>query len=215
MSDLKPRAFDIETSGLDPGAVITVAGVATEMGSWLALNTDGRTANATALETVLETESGSHVQVRVCEEEETLLRALSDFADKSIDGDSHYLTAYNGETWKQGFDLPFVRSACVRCNVEWPFPDIAYADVMTMMNRFDTDDKNDLVSVYQKLIGNDDCDPFDDSGSAVTAFEEGNWEDLLLHNLADIERTRELAVLAGQYVPKSDFKMKNLTPPDV
>jgi hypothetical protein len=86
---------------------------------------------------------------------------------------------------------------------------------MTMMNRFDTNDKNDLVSVYQKLIGNDDCDPFDDSGSAVSAYEQGNWEDLLLHNLADIERTRELAVLAGQYVPKSDFKMKNLSPPDI
>ncbi|WP_324759950.1 hypothetical protein [Haloarcula montana] len=93
MSDLKPIAFDIETSGLDPDSVITVAGVATDIGSWLALNTNGRTANATALETVLETESGSHVQIRVCKDEETLLRALSDFADQSIDGDRHYLTA--------------------------------------------------------------------------------------------------------------------------
>ena len=40
------------------------------------------------------------------------------------------------------------------------------------------------------------------------------WLPLLKHNLADIQRTRELADLAGRFVAKSDFKMKNLAPPD-
>ena len=135
--------------------------------------------------------------------------------DEHLDADRHYLTAYNGETWNAGFDLPYLRSACARCSVEWPFPEIAYADTMTMVDRFYTNDVNDLVGVYDALVGEEDCDPFEDSGSAVTAHENEEWTQLLLHNLADVERTRELAVLAGRYVPKSDFGMKNLAPPDL
>ncbi len=33
MGALDPIAFDIETSGLEPGSVITVAGLATDMGA--------------------------------------------------------------------------------------------------------------------------------------------------------------------------------------
>lgn len=214
MSDLKPRAFDIETSGLEPGSVITVAGIDTEEGSWMALNTGGRHADGIRLTSKLESAAGSDVRIDVCEDETSLLQALDAFTRERIDGDQHYLTAYNGETWNNGFDLPFLRRACVRCNVEWPFPSVAYADTMEMMDRFDTDGENGLVSVYDELIGNDDCDPFDDSSSAVAAFNNGDWINLLLHNLADIQRTRELAVLAGRYVAKSDFNMKNLSPPD-
>jgi hypothetical protein len=130
-----------------------------------------------------------------------------------IDTDAHYLTAYHGETWNGGFDLPFLRSACVECDVPWPFPDMAYADMLDVVDRFDTNDTRDLVGVYDQLIGGETCDPFDDSEAAVTAFNNGEWESLLRHNLADIHRTRELAVLAGEYVPKSDFRMKNLAPP--
>jgi hypothetical protein len=82
------------------------------------------------------------------------------------------------------------------------------------MERFDTDDTRDLVGVYDLLVGDDSCDPFEDSRSAIDAFEAGDWLPLLRHNLADIKRTRELAELAGRFVPKSDFKMKNLGPPE-
>jgi hypothetical protein len=77
-----------------------------------------------------------------------------------------------------------------------------------LINRFNTDDTNDLVGVYDHLIGDNTCDPFGDSAEAVTAFEEGDWEPLLLDNLADIYRTREIAVLAGKYVAHSDFSME-------
>jgi len=214
MSDLQPRAFDIETSGLGAGAVITVAGIATEMGSWLALNTAGQQADQNHLETTLDAAEDSTVKVVVCADEHALLAALDDFASTRLDGDQHYLTAYNGETWSGGFDLPFLRRACIRHDLEWPFPDMAYADVLPMMDRFATDGVSDLVGVYDELVGGPDCDPFADSEQAVAAFEDGEWTDLLLHNLADIERTRELALLAGRYVAKSDFKMKNLAPPD-
>jgi len=215
MGALDPIAFDIETSRLEPGSVITVAGLATDMGAWLGLNTTGRDANASRLETAVEHESDSNVRVSVHPDESSLLTALGEFAHQRIDGDRNYLTAYHGETWNGGFDLPFLRRACVRQEANWPFPDTAYADVMTVVKRFNTGDVSDLVGVYDELIGGDHCDPFDDSSSAVAAHENEEWERLLLHNLADIKRTRELAVLAGQYVSKSDFRMKNLTPPDV
>jgi len=214
MGSLTPIAFDIETSGLDETAVITVAGLAHELGEIIILNTGGRTADASQLEQALSKHSAGTIELRVTEDEPSLLSVLTDVARDRVDDDRHYLTAYHGETWKGGFDLPFVRTACVKHTVEWPFPDVAYADMLDVVDRFDTNEQNDLVGVYDELIGQDTCDPFDDSGSAVTAFENGEWKPLLYHNLADIQRTRELAVLAGVYVPQSDFRMKNLSPPD-
>ena len=97
--------------------------------------------------------------------------------------------------------------------MDWPFGDVAYADMMQIVDRFDTNDQSDLVGVYDALIGDQTCDPFDDSATAVDAFENGDWLPLLEHNLADIQRTRKLADLAARFVPKSDFSMKNLEPP--
>lgn len=48
MSDLSPLAFDIETSGLELGSVITVASIAIEMGAWFALNTTDRNTDVNA-----------------------------------------------------------------------------------------------------------------------------------------------------------------------
>jgi uncharacterized protein YprB with RNaseH-like and TPR domain len=213
MNDLSPVAFDIETSGLDADAVVTVAGFSHELGHWLFLNTAGRDADEATLTQRLETESETPVSLEVVPAERALLEALSEFAEERVDGDSHYLTAYNGETWNGGFDLPFLRSACHRNGVQCPFGDLAYADTMEMMDRFDTGDTRDLVGVYDLLVGEDSCDPFDESQRAVAAFEAGDWRPLLQHNLADIMRTRELAELAGRFVPRSDFQMKNLEPP--
>jgi len=46
------------------------------------------------------------VELTVCDSEAALLRAVGRFADGRLDGDRHYLTAYNGETWNGGFDPP-------------------------------------------------------------------------------------------------------------
>lgn len=213
MSDLQPVAFDIETDGFTPGSTLTVAGLAHQLRVVILLNTTGRDADQDALEAQLNTYSSATVTLEVCDSERALLEQLSAICDTHLDGDRHYLTAYHGETWDGGFDMPFVRTACVQHSVPWPFPDIAYADMFDVVERFNTNDESGLGEVYDQLIGNEMCDPFKDSAEAVEAFRDGNWEQLLLHNLADIQRTRELAGLAGRYVAKSDFRMKSLAPP--
>jgi uncharacterized protein YprB with RNaseH-like and TPR domain len=214
MGDLNPIAFDIETSGLDDDAVITVAGFAHDIGESIILNTDGREIpDQQRLATALDKHSAGTVSLVVCANEAALLHEISEIASSQIDGDRHYLTAYNGETWNGGFDLPFCRTRFLTHDMEWPFRDLAYADMMETVDRFDTGDKRDLVGVYKQLISEESCDPFEDSEEAVETFEAAEWLPLLKHNLADIQRTRELALLAGRFVPKSDFSMKNLQPP--
>lgn len=211
---LDPIAFDIETSGLDEDAVITVAGFAHDLGESIILNVDGRDApDHQTLTTALDEHSTGAVSLEIVDDEAALLESISEMATNQINGDRHYLTAYNGETWNGGFDLPFCRTRFLDHDMDWPFGDLAYADMMEMVDRFNTQDQRDLVGVYDHLFGNETCDPFEDSGEAVDAFEAAEWLPLLEHNLADIQRTRELALLAGRFVPKSDFSMKNLEPP--
>lgn len=215
MSALDPVAFDIETSGFDETAVITVAGFAHDLGIVLICNLAGREAPDHApLVATLDRHASTAVQVDFVNDEQALLKAITEFATHRLDGDRHYLTAFNGETWSGGFDLPFCRTRYVRHGLEWPFGDVAYADMIQIVDRFDTGDHSDLVGVYDTLINEPTCDPFDDSEEAVDAFEAGEWLPLLEHNLADIERTRKLAEIAGRFIPKSDFSMKNLAPPD-
>jgi hypothetical protein len=212
MGDLTPVAFDIETSGLGTDAVVTVAGFAHEPGVSVVLNTDGRDADQTRLTETLEQHISTPVSLTVCDDEPGLLDAVAAIADQ-LDEDGQYLCAYNGETWNGGFDLPFVRSRCVAYGRSWPFAGLAYVDILDVVDRFETDDLSGLEGVYDVLVGESTCDPFNESGEAVAAFEAGNWVPLLLHNIADIRRTRELALLAERYVPTSDFSMKNLDPP--
>jgi len=214
MGNLTPVAFDIETSGFDSESVITVAGLAHQLGEFLIVNTDGHRVDHSELDRAMEAYSGQHLELAVCPTEQALLEALREIGDDHLNGDRHYLTAFNGETWKGGFDLPFLRTACVSNGIEWPFPDMAYADMLDVVDRFNTGDMRDLVGVYDQLIGEETCDPFEDSSEAVDAFENGDWIALARHNLADIRRTRKIALLAGEYVAQSDFRMKNLHPPE-
>lgn len=214
MSSLAPVAFDIETTGLGPDATLTAAGLAFDAGAWLGLNTGGRRADAAHLEARIHRDADAAVVVAVRESEAGLLDALAGAATDRCDPDRQYLTAYNGETWDGGFDLPFLRRACARHHADWPFPAMAYADVRSMVARIATGDARDLETVYDALVGGDHGDPFDESAEAVAAHEAGEWAALLAHNLADVRRTRALAALAGEYVPQSDFGMKNLAPPD-
>jgi uncharacterized protein YprB with RNaseH-like and TPR domain len=215
MGGLTPLAFDVETTGLGPDAAITVAGIDAPPGAWLVLNTDGRPADTTALERALAEIDSRDPEVVVVDCENQLLDALTAVVADRVDPDGHYLVAYNGERWRGGFDLPHLRRRCLVHDAPWPFTDLAYVDVCDVVDRIATGDATDLVTVYDQLVGGTRGDPFADSAGAVDAWDDERWADLLAHNLADVRRTRELAVLAERYVPRSDFKMKRLDPPGV
>ena len=45
-----------------------------------------------------------------------------------LNRDYDWLVAYNAESWKGGFDLPFVRTRCIRQGVDWVFDGVLFAD---------------------------------------------------------------------------------------
>lgn len=211
-------AFDIETTGFEVRDEVTVVGFALPMGVRVFVQTGGRA--AADVETSVRECVESHVQVSTHESERVLLKAVEAFAADRLVGTDVLLVAFNGELWRSGFDLPFLRTRLSRRDVEWPFPEMPYADLLPVVtNRFNTTDgdgesRSDLAGVYETLSGGKygDLDPFAESGEAVTAYEDGRFADLVVHNVADVLRTRELGLLAERYCSKSDFKLKSLTP---
>lgn len=220
MSSLTPIAFDIETTGFETTAQTTVIGMVFPMGLRVFLNTDRRVVDANQLSHQQESLFGKTVVLSVHDSERALFDAFSASVGEKIAPREYFLTAYNGEIWRSGFDLPFLRTRLLTHEIAWPFTDVPYADLLPIFRaRFNTttgEDEQDatLEHAYDQLVGGDLTahDPFEDSSEAVTAFEAGDFESLVQHNIADILRTDALATVAEQYCSKSDFKLKSLSP---
>ena len=220
MSALSPVAFDIETTGFETTAETTVIGLVFPMGVRVFLNTDGRSVDTDQLTQQQESLFGENIVLSAHESEHELYEAFSTSVVEKIAPREYFLTAYNGELWRSGFDLPFLRTRLHSHGIDWPFRDVPYADLLPIFRaRFNTttsdDDQNTtLEHVYEELVNGEltACDPFDDSAEAVTAFEAGEFDSLIQHNIADILRTDALATVAEQYCSKSDFKLKSLSP---
>jgi uncharacterized protein YprB with RNaseH-like and TPR domain len=221
VTSLELVALDIETTGFGVDDEVTVVGFALPLGVWVACQTGGR--EPQDIEAALREPIDTHVQVTAHDTERALFHAVDEFAGQRLRGEDVLLTAYNGETWNAGFDLPFLRTRAAWLNVDWPLRDLPYADLLPVVTqRFNTtrtedadqSGQTDLESIYETLGDGsyDDYDPFADSGEAVTAFEEGRFDELVLHNVADVLRTRQLGRLAQRYCSKSDFSLKSLTP---
>lgn len=215
--ELMLAAFDIETTGFDIDDEVTVLGVELPLGCRVFCNTGGRP--AAGLETAVRERSGQHVVVSTHDCEAAALEAFSAFAAERLWDDDVLLVAYNGELFRAGFDLPFLRTRLAAVDCAWPFREMPYADLLPVVtNRFNTtvdgDAQSDLATVYDILVGgaHGEYDPFDESREAVTAFEDGRFTDLVVHNVADVCRTGALGDLAERYCSKSDFKLKSLTP---
>jgi hypothetical protein len=214
---LEQVAFDIETTGFDAVDVVTTVGFAVPMGVRVFLQTGER--DASGIESAVESEvSETLVNVSIHASERELLSAVSEFVAERF-RDDMLLVAYNGERWNGGFDVPFLRTRYAQRDLAWPFVDVPYADVMPLVtDRFNTTvdgtEQGGLVTAYDVLCGGSygDLDPFDDSAEAVTAFEDGRFAELVLHNVADVLRTRALGRVAERYCAKSEFKVKSLTP---
>jgi len=214
---LEQVAFDIETTGFDAVDVVTTVGFAVPMGVRVFLQTADR--DVSSIESAVESEvSETLVNVSTHASERELLSAVSEFVAERI-RDDMLLVAYNGERWNGGFDVPFLRTRYAQRDLAWPFVDVPYADVMPLVtDRFNTTvngtEQGGLVTAYDVLCSGSygDLDPFDDSAEAVAAFEDGRFTELVLHNVADVLRTRALGRVAERYCSKSEFKVKSLTP---
>ena len=213
MTQLKTVAFDIETTGFQTTDQVTVIGFDADISSRVFLNLDDRETPSSLVER-LEEEMNPSVVLSTHNSETALLEAMSGFVESSLRTQEIKLVAYNGETWKGGFDLPFVRTRLNAHDLEWPFVGLPYIDLMDVIeSRFNTMDTS-LTAVYEELLGDDlsDLDPFGDSSEAVEAWESGDFEPVVRHNVADIRRTRALMNVAERYCSKSDFSMKSLDP---
>jgi hypothetical protein len=215
---LEQVAFDIETTGFDVDDEVTTVGFAVPMGVRVFVQTGER--DAPGIESVVESEvSETLVRVSTHASEQQLLVAVSEFVAERFRDSDVLLVAYNGERWNGGFDLPFLRTRFAAADLAWPFVDVPYADVMPVVtDRFNTtvdgDENGDLVTAYDVLCRGSygELDPFADSKEAVAAFEDGRFAELVLHNVADVLRTRALGRVAERYCSKSEFKVKSLTP---
>jgi hypothetical protein len=212
-------AFDIETDGFAADAQVTVVGLCLPLGSRIFLNTDQRTIDVPRLEARLADRFETEIDLSTHPTETALLEALAPFLAETIAPRDYMLVAYNGERFNGGFDLPFLRTRYSLQELDWPFDGIPYADILPLVRtRFNTmtagEERNDLVQAYDTLVGGDlsKFDPFAESSEAVDAFEAGEFESLLAHNIADIRRTKALASLAERFCGKSEFKLKSLTP---
>lgn len=216
---LKHIPFDIETAGFESTAEVTVVGLALPLGNRILLNADGRAVDTESLESQLATTFDVEIDLSTHRCEAELLTTLSKFVDSAIAPREYLLVAYNGERFNGGFDLPFLRTRYALQEQQWPFDGVPYADIYPLIrNRFNTavdgEDRNDLVTASDVLVGDElsTLDPFDESSEAVEAFESGEFDALLAHNVADILRTAGLAGLAARFCGKSEFNLKSLTP---
>ncbi len=213
MTELATVAFDIETTGFETDDQLTVAGFNSDIGSRIFLNTDGKPCPAD-LQDRLEERTETLVTLSTHESERELLEAVKTFSTSKLTPRDIKIAAYNGERWRGGFDLPFLRTRLCHHGVDWPFATLPYVDAMDVFQKRFNTTEDTLTGVYEELIGSglNELDPFTDSAEAVEAWNDGAFEPLVLHNLADIRRTRALMNLAERYCSKSDFSMKSLDP---
>lgn len=212
-------SFDIESTGFGRHEIVTTVGFSLPLGCRLFVNIGDSIIDEETLENNLEDQFGTPITLSAYETEAALLESVTQFGAETLAPREYLLVAYNGERFRGGFDLPFMRSRYADHDIRWPFSDVPYADLMPIFKtrfntREDEDNASSLESVYDMLIddGLSEVDPFEDSGEAVTAYDARRFEPLLEHNVADILRADALAALAERYCAKSEFKLKSLTP---
>lgn len=225
MTILDLVAVDIETTGFDVSDTVTVVGFALPLGCRVFVHrrdvnvTTSEASDAESLSSAVGDRVDHHVQVSEHSTESALLEAVGEFVATRLADDDVLLVAYNADTWQGGFDLPFLRTRLARADLEWPFTSVPYADLLPLIRkRFNTtvagESDASLPAAYAALCEGavNAVDPFEDSAEAVTAFEDNEYADLVVHNVADILRTAALGRVTRRYCARSDYQMKSLTP---
>jgi len=232
-------AWDIETTGFGWSEEITISGFWFPDGhATLIVNAGPHSISEQSITEQLTEASRSSISLRVADDEKDLLHEMGQVVFEQFDRNYNRLVAYNAESWKGGFDLPFVRTRCIRQGVGWMFDGVVFADlwepVKKRLNTTTTaygasDDANSLTGAYDLLFDRSDnlstlledveahawyyespYDPFESSGSAAAHYHEGNLQPVLEHNLADVHRTWELGELIRSFVSSKDIAEKKL-----
>lgn len=130
-SDRSHVAWDIETTGLSWSDQITVSGFWLPDGrARLILNANGEGVDTHTFEQHLEDVSGGvPVTVIPTSDESGLLQEMHQLVFDYFDREYDRLIAFNAESWKSGFDLPFTRTSCIAHGVDWVFDGIEFADL--------------------------------------------------------------------------------------
>lgn len=214
---LEHVAVDIETTGLAATDAVTVVGF--ELGLGCRVFYRGGDVAATECESIVGERSGEYVQSTRCESEAELLEAVAEFVATRLRPTDVLLVAFNGEVWRGGFDVPFLRTRFAAHDLDWPFRGVPYADLLPVIRdlfntRVDGEDASDLDTAYDVLCGGGygAFDPFEESEDAVAAFEDERIAEVVLHTVSDVLRTDALSTVAQRYCGKSDFNVKSLTP---
>lgn len=242
MADYNSRehiAWDIETTGFAWDDRITVSGFWYPDGfADIIVNTGGEDFDASACEDRLTSQTGGiDVSIWPVEDEAKLLKRLHQTVFDRIDRQRNRLVAFNAESWKGGFDLPFLRTRCIANQHEWVLDGLQFADLWEpVKKRLNTTvsastssvDINTLDGSHQLLAreavdgwapleesdvpvySRYEYDPFADSAEAVTAYRKREFESVAAHNLADIHRTWELGELIREYISPKDISEKKL-----
>lgn len=234
-------AWDIETTGFAWSDQITVSGFwLPNNTAELIINTNGTTLERSTVEKRLTDSSGGvSVSVTTAADENELLRSMQEFLFERFDTQYNRLIAFNAESWKGGFDLPFLRTRCIKHDTEWVFDGLHFADLWEpLKKRLNTTHVafggstsiNSLTGAHELLLDDPHTtispdtdetmehswyqdvqyDPFEDSGEAVACYNRNNLFPILQHNLADVHRTWEIGELVRAFVSSKDITTKKL-----
>jgi len=276
-------SFDIETTGLLDTDIITTFTLFHENTYQVWLNLNGDTVEKEEIQQKVIDTSELDVRIHPQNTEQELINSIRKYISDEIELRTTILTAYNGETWKGGFDISFIRSRCLSNTVEFPFKDVAYTDIMPIFSKKDrfnlshistnpnlnkllnkdevkefidylgldcntsttkknmlsqikqngytdkeveefcenknleypTENPKDLVGVFKRVSklcdwNSKDIDPFGptESEKAVSAYNNGEYIQLILHNLADVHKTQRLInmIVNSQSIPKKEYE---------
>lgn len=144
-SDLTFVPFDIETTGFKAadGDFVTNVVLHHEDNYHIFINTNGDKVDASEMQKkILKETELENIVLYACETERKLLLNISDYLESHTD-DNTILTAFNGETYRANtdFDVPFLRTRCLRNGVGWILDGFWYSDtyeVFSQSSRFDT-----------------------------------------------------------------------------
>lgn len=143
--------FDIETTGRLWDDEVNLLGIRKNGVTTVFTRTDAPSDDITLDEDALEATTEETVDVRRCKDEQALFERSRRYVGELFDGETIFV-AYNGETYKGGFDLAFLRMRAEQYDMEHPFKGVRFFDPYEPIAQ-----KGRLHTMRPTIRGNPDC----------------------------------------------------------